>query len=704
MTSDEIVGHTAGTYCLTVTDANTCALIPGCWVITEPPALSIEHSITHVDCYGYSTGAICITASGGTPPYSYAWGGDTGSGNCITGLVAGTYYVTVTDAHTCNKIGGPFIVTEPPAWSTCINGPTLVCQCTSGVAYSVCDPNSESFYEWDVTGGTIISGWNTPYIIVDWACCPAGKVCVTETRKFYRFAIDQLDDFIWCTHTTCIDIDLKPIPAPIISGPASVTANQQGVVYCTPDFIDHYYTWDVVGGTIVGGWGTHCITVNYGPYPPCGCGHVQVCESYDPPLAWCTGCDEMSITILPENQENIYGYITYNNDYGTPLNGVAVHLRNPLNGTVVATTYTGPNMNPPNYTGAPGYFAFTNIPNGTYRIMCDYNGAWGGNNATDALIIQLNVIGSWPLTYLRNVCADVNASTVITGLDALYVKLRTVGMINSYPAGDWMFTDTTFVLNGTANFEYPTNIKGLCVGDVNGSYIPTGLKDVAFLSAIEDGIITIPTNQSFNYVIRSNKAAELGAMTLFLGFDQTRFDVEDITTSLEGMKYVIANGQISLAWSDTKSLSINSGDVILTLRLKAKETISQPSQIFTINPGSEFADIKANKYDNFDLKMSSVVTPTGSQEFYINNFPNPFQNTTDVVYVLLEQAHVKLVLTNMYGEIIHTLVNADQTAGSYKVKVDPSTISLNAGVYLYKIEVNGVTTSFNKTNKMVFTR
>jgi hypothetical protein len=58
----------------------------------------------------------------------------------------------------------------------------------------------------------------------------------------------------------------------------------------------------------------------------------------------------------------------------------------------------------------------------------------------------------------------------------------------------------------------------------------------------------------------------------------------------------------------------------------------------------------------------------------------------------------------MFGNIITMLVDADQSAGSYTVKVDPSLINMNSGVYLYKIVVDGVTTSFNKTNKMIFTR
>lgn len=60
-------------------------------------ALTISSVITNVSCYGSSDGAIDITPAGGTAPYTFSW--STGSNSeDISGLIAGTYTVTVTDA------------------------------------------------------------------------------------------------------------------------------------------------------------------------------------------------------------------------------------------------------------------------------------------------------------------------------------------------------------------------------------------------------------------------------------------------------------------------------------------------------------------------------------------------------------------------------------------------------------------------------
>jgi hypothetical protein len=436
----------------------------------------------------------------------------------------------------------------------------------------------------------------------------------------------------------------------------------------------------------------------------CSLGTVKVCvtDACQPTL--CCGCTSIDITILAKNSANLQGYVTYanaNSSYNLPLNGVVIQLLNSM-GNVVGVSTTGPNFG--NGLGTPGFYSFSNVPAGAYTMHITFNGTWGGVNATDALLIELytvNPIGH-PLATLPLMAADVTADMVVNATDALWVKLRTVGMLTYFPAGDWVFNSGIINIPSVGITTYP--IGALCFGDVNASYIPQGMKEGSSLNVIDDGIMNIPVNESFNYTVRSSKSAELGAMTLFFGYDQSRFEVQNVSTSLDGLKYKVDNNRIAVAWSNTKPLTLNSNDPILTLQLKAKEAISQPSQIFTINSGSEVADATAMVLDNFDLKMSSVVTPNGGKEFSIYNYPNPFQNTTDIVYTIPEQGHVKLVVTNMFGTVLSTLVDAEQVAGSYQVKVDPSVINLNSGVYLYKIVIDGVTTSYNKTSKMLFTR
>jgi hypothetical protein len=433
---------------------------------------------------------------------------------------------------------------------------------------------------------------------------------------------------------------------------------------------------------------------------------VIVCET--DPITGCTGCDTLHITMLPNPADiSIQGTVSYKNGLpNTPLNGVTIKLRDLTSGLIVGTTVSGPNMNPPLYTGDPGYYAFTNVPAGNYRLESSFNGAWGGNNATDALLVQLQAgleFGNpnlWILQGLYHTVGDVNASGFVTALDALYIKLRTVGSINSYPAGDWKFEEPTIAATPAV-----VDFAGLCVGDVNGSYIPTGFKEVSFLSVVDNETQIVPVEQTFAYEIRSNMVAKLGAMTLFMGYDKDRFEVMDVTASSnDEMKYVIEDGNVSIAWADTKPMSVRNDDQIFTLNVKAKAPIAEATQIFNVKTGSEFASPTGTRYDNFDLKMSKVITAGSSSEFSIFNYPNPFANNTKIVYTLPESGNVTLVITDMFGKTIRTLVSEFQAAGTYTIPVNAAELNMTSGVYLYRIEAAGATDTYVKVNKMVFAR
>ncbi|MBS1585475.1 MAG: gliding motility-associated C-terminal domain-containing protein [Bacteroidetes bacterium] len=92
----------AGSYTIHTKDANGC-IKDTILNITQPTPLNIQAAVTLPQCYG-STGSITITASGGTPAYTYANGaGPYGPGNVFTSLPAGTYTIHTKDANSCVK-------------------------------------------------------------------------------------------------------------------------------------------------------------------------------------------------------------------------------------------------------------------------------------------------------------------------------------------------------------------------------------------------------------------------------------------------------------------------------------------------------------------------------------------------------------------------------------------------------------------------
>jgi hypothetical protein len=110
-TSATATGLAPNTYVCTITDGVGCTTTQTV-VITEPPALAITSSQTNVLCNGGFDGTASVIVTGGTPGYTYMWSPTGGTSATASGLTAGTYVCTPTDANGCST-SVTVTVTEP---------------------------------------------------------------------------------------------------------------------------------------------------------------------------------------------------------------------------------------------------------------------------------------------------------------------------------------------------------------------------------------------------------------------------------------------------------------------------------------------------------------------------------------------------------------------------------------------------------------
>ena len=97
-------GLAAGTYFVTVQDANMCTTIDTV-VLMDPQPLSLMLDATPESCSGSNDGSASVSASGGTGTYQYVWSDPLQQQSAVaTDLTAGTYVVTVTDSDQCQWV------------------------------------------------------------------------------------------------------------------------------------------------------------------------------------------------------------------------------------------------------------------------------------------------------------------------------------------------------------------------------------------------------------------------------------------------------------------------------------------------------------------------------------------------------------------------------------------------------------------------
>ncbi len=224
-----ISGQTAGTYSVTVTDANGCSLLQQ-FTINQPVALSATIAFTNVICNGACNGTASLTMVGGTGPFTYSWSSGQGT-SAVANLCAGSYTVDITDANGCTS-QQTVIITEPTLLSSSIVSTNASCNgiCDGTATVTAVGGIPGYTYTWSPGGGT------TPF--VNGLCAGAYSAITTDLNG--------------CTSVSSVNI-LQPsaIVLSASSGPLSCFGNCNGVasVIASGGSPGYTYNWAPGGQT-----------------------------------------------------------------------------------------------------------------------------------------------------------------------------------------------------------------------------------------------------------------------------------------------------------------------------------------------------------------------------------------------------------------------------------------------------------------------
>jgi subtilisin-like proprotein convertase family protein len=170
------------------------------------------------------------------------------------------------------------------------------------------------------------------------------------------------------------------------------------------------------------------------------------------------------------------------------------------------------------------------------------------------------------------------------------------------------------------------------------------------------------------------------------------------------------NGQnyINTTFSDSASVPITQGSPPFTGYFRPQSSVNN-----TFNGSQMAGDWILRIYDRragnsgallnwtLNLKYSSPIAVKNEGELLPDNFvlyqnyPNPFNPVTVIRYSIPKTAYVSLIIYDLLGREVKSLVNGYRQAGTYEVRWDAS--SYANGIYIYRLSSGG----FSETRKMV---
>ena len=168
------------------------------------------------------------------------------------------------------------------------------------------------------------------------------------------------------------------------------------------------------------------------------------------------------------------------------------------------------------------------------------------------------------------------------------------------------------------------------------------------------------------------------------------FDVTIVGMTFEPSSLAIPAGSV-VRWTNSSAIS----------HTATSTDTPEAWQDANISPATTF-EITFNNVGNFPYDCDYHASMTGtiivdpvdlgidhssviSETFQLHsNYPNPFNPTTNIEYSLLENSVVELIIYNIKGRQISTLIDDFRTAGHYSIKWDAS--SYPSGMYFAEIK------------------
>ncbi|MBN2105438.1 T9SS type A sorting domain-containing protein [bacterium] len=180
----------------------------------------------------------------------------------------------------------------------------------------------------------------------------------------------------------------------------------------------------------------------------------------------------------------------------------------------------------------------------------------------------------------------------------------------------------------------------------------------------------------------------------------------EVASAATQLNYLLVNGSESLVGTvDVAALEAGASENYWdTINLEDALTTGDYTLKAVVDPDNAVTEENDDNNEStlgFSYVASGVDMQGIPADFALNqNYPNPFNPQTSISYALPKTSDVKLVISNIHGQVIRVLVNKTVEAGNHEVIWDGTNQfgdKVATGVYFYQISAG----SFKELRKMI---
>lgn len=329
-------------------------------------------------------------------------------------------------------------------------------------------------------------------------------------------------------------------------------------------------------------------------------------------------------------------------------------------------------------TDIDGGYAFANMPTGGDYMVNPFSNdsPLNGVSTLDIIEIQKHILGIERLnSAYKIIAADVNNDKELSAKDLIDLRKVVLGIYNDFPNNDsWRFVDKDYVFQDTEdpfNEKFTEDYEIINLNsDMNIDFIAVKVGDVnntAQINADAQNELRSAQNFEFSYELGAVNQGDLVTIPVTSvsegakGFQFTmdyNADMLEILSLEGGEVYfdennyrILPDGKILISWNNT--IPLDKGTEVFNIVARAKSDQSSEN-VFNISSSL----LRSEAYSSNDI-LKPVINNTmvpeeiveSSFELY-QNTPNPFTNSTQIQFNLVEDENVTMSIHNVHGQLV----------------------------------------------------